>query len=455
LLAAILGTCLGAPAIAADADLAFSDRDTTIRLRVEVTADGQPPETAWAAFLDKLFAHFDRDGDGVLSEAEARRVFPLPLPGGREVVMDFAALDTNRDGKATPAEFRTFYRDRGFTPVTVVAQPAPADVFAVCDALFRHLDRDNDGKLSAAELRQAVALLKRLDEDEDEVLAVSELLGGNRAGGDARPAGLKLVPAAMKAPTATLRLTLGGTPTLVGEGESFRLEAVGSRLRVPGGVCGIALATGDPTAGFRAAKGYYLAQFRAAAGDRPATKQLFEDDPTAQVLAGLFDAADRDGDGNLTRAELESFFDLVELGVGCRVIVTVTDRGRNLFDLFDTDGDGRLDLGELARAGRNLPRELARDAPVERGAVPASYRLTVGRGPVGVAFGPVPFGAAARPKATAAPPARGPAWFRAMDRNGDGFVSAHEFLGPPELFAKLDLDGDGRISVEEAEAAGK
>jgi hypothetical protein len=72
---------------------------------------------------------------------------------------------------------------------------------------------------------------------------------------------------------------------------------------------------------------------------------------------------------------------------------------------------------------------------------------------VAASFGPVPFGSATKPKPLAAPAARGPRWFRAMDRNGDGYVSRLEFLGPPELFAKLDADGDGRISVEEAERA--
>ena len=40
-----------------------------------------------------------------------------------------------------------------------------------------------------------------------------------------------------------------------------------------------------------------------------------------------------------------------------------------------------------------------------------------------------------------------------MDRNGDGDVSLREFLGPIELFRKLDKDGDGLISAEEAAAA--
>src|SRR6185437_4376532 len=41
-------------------------------------------------------------------------------------------------------------------------------------------------------------------------------------------------------------------------------------------------------------------------------------------------------------------------------------------------------------------------------------------------------------------------WFSKMDRNRDGDLSPREFLGTVEDFRKLDTDGDGLISVEEA-----
>ena len=42
-----------------------------------------------------------------------------------------------------------------------------------------------------------------------------------------------------------------------------------------------------------------------------------------------------------------------------------------------------------------------------------------------------------------------------MDRNGDGDVSRREFIGTDEQFKAIDTDGDGLISVEEAEAFDK
>jgi Ca2+-binding EF-hand superfamily protein len=241
----------------------------------------------------------------------------------------------------------------------------------------------------------------------------------------------------------------------VGEaGKGIRVQGQGRghgpfRLELPGAIVTVLDGGETGTARLRAASRFTLAQFKTILGERPAVeKRDLEEDPAAGVLADLFDAADRNGDGKLTLAELEAFLALLEQGVSSQVVLTVTDRGRNLFDALDADGDGRLDLQELGRAGRLLPDGGA--ASVSRDTLPVQVRLGLRRGTPGKSFGPLPLADGTRPPGVAGPP-RGPAWFRAMDRNGDGFVSPREFLGPPDLFRRLDLDGDGLISVDEAE----
>jgi hypothetical protein len=41
-----------------------------------------------------------------------------------------------------------------------------------------------------------------------------------------------------------------------------------------------------------------------------------------------------------------------------------------------------------------------------------------------------------------------------MDFNGDGEVSEREFVGPREVFERIDANRDGGITAQEAEAAG-
>ena len=57
----------------------------------------------------------------------------------------------------------------------VLAQPGFEDRL---DPIAQELDKDNDGELSAAEIKEAAASLKALDENKDGNLTLDELLPG-------------------------------------------------------------------------------------------------------------------------------------------------------------------------------------------------------------------------------------------------------------------------------------
>jgi Ca2+-binding EF-hand superfamily protein len=108
------------------------------------------------------------------------------------------------------------------------------------------------------------------------------------------------------------------------------------------------------------------------------------------------------------------------------------------FATFDLDGDGAIHRNELPR---QFQITLVAGAP--------NY-ASMNRGMMMIR---TPGGGFAPPQPGAAGSSRGPLWFRKMDRNGDGEVSAREFLGSRDDFRRIDANGDGFISLEEAEHA--
>src|SRR5262245_50705061 len=111
--------------------------------------------------------------------------------------------------------------------------------------------------------------------------------------------------------------------------------------------------------------------------------------------------------------------------------------------MLDVNGDGRLGYAELIGTGRLVNSD---------GKLPRQFLLSLGAAPVRTYGGMLvpafpkraPSGSQIAPSASA--------WFTALDRNRDGIVSPREFVGPLVLFAQLDANGDGMISVAEAEA---
>jgi Ca2+-binding EF-hand superfamily protein len=428
-----------------------------LRLRLDVTIDGRPPAAAWDAFLDALFDYFERDGNGSLSRVEVSRMVHLPLPGNRELAMDFIRLDTDGDAQCSRAELKAFCRAHGFGPVVIVAEPpSDADV-RVGRLFFRRLDADGDGKLTRTELRNAPQSLRGFDLNEDEFLERSELgiaADSKIAGGMATHARLSQEDGC----DAALRLDVGaraGPATITRPlAKSMRLVSAASdrlqRLHGPGGRWALSWRAARNLADVQAAGGFLIALFEEARGDRPALRRADIDDNAAlSGLRALFQYADRNGDDLLTRAEIEGYLRLVAAGVRSQLWVRAIDRGPNPFDFLDTDGDGRLSYREQAQASDLLHPDLS-----EIDHLPAQFHLSFG-GPNVRSWGGVPIPAIhkhrAAPANTAAP---APRWFTAMDRNSDGVISPREFLGPPELFRKLDANGDGVITPDEAIRAG-
>lgn len=132
------------------------------------------------------------------------------------------------------------------------------------------------------------------------------------------------------------------------------------------------------------------------------------------------------------RAEVKTAFETAAAGV---VSLTAVSGPVGLFDRLDADRDGQLSVAELRAAKSILAGWSPTDAGVSLVIVP------------GVAKPP------AVPLVRTFAREAGPAWFRALDKNGDGFVSAREFLGTAEQFRTLDADGDGLVSPDEAEKA--
>jgi Ca2+-binding EF-hand superfamily protein len=500
------------PASVRDA-IFFGGGGAPIRIRLHVSIDGKTADAVWNTAMDGLFAQADRDGDGTL-DAKERAAFAAPARNPRELPVfdgnpqpDSLRLTFNtKDEKITRAQFGEAMKAAGRGPVTLRSSAARADSRQLSAALFKHLDRDADGRLSPDELKAARESLAFLDVNEDEYISDAELL--NRAVGqnnrnvvqfpggmrqpqntgdvsdlfffnpDGPPAVKQLLEArggrkatALKPTefggdaatfkgldkdgngsldTTELTAWMSGPPDLdIPLGYANGGTSITVPPKMPPGVAFSFQLSAPPAPDELEKEGEATAaRFKKLAKDGVVEKKAVEGQP---LNLALFQLADRNGDDKVDAAEVETALKALAPLANCRVDVVFADQGSGLFELLDRNGDGRLSPRELVESVAVLGPLAGPDKLVGPNDLLRRFEVHTALDtiPVGVSVGQRIRGGLIDGDP---PPPGAPLWFTKMDRNGDGDVSLREFLGPLDAFKKLDRNGDGLISAAEAVA---
>jgi len=163
----------------------------------------------------------------------------------------------------------------------------------------------------------------------------------------------------------------------------------------------------------------------------------------------LLRVADKDKDGSLTKAEFISGLSPRNTGPAADAPKEESDPGATrprfdpevFFRRIDRNGDGQLSVEELPEPFRGRAvaalQELGRDKN-------GTLSLEEFRKHVGMS---------ARPRLMDVPGAPGnsevPAFFRKLDRNGDGKLSRAELNAAAQLLDEFDVDHDGQLNMAE------
>lgn len=411
------------------------------------------------AINQRLFDLLDADKDGKLSRQE--------LAAG---AVKLAGLDENEDEMLTAAELQgrgvsndydgqvLFAVDgemalpSGKTPIHHVSGQAADD--GLGKRLLRQYGKKDAKVVSRKELGVSPATFEWLDLNKDDALDAKELARFGQLNADAR---------------FTIRLGKRADQQPIVDTDKANDRV---KCQALDGV--VALTMGNMRFDLRGperdenikfnidVKGQYVTQFRMADTD----SNGYLDKPEAEksgFFRAIFGRADADGDGMLYEKELLAYVDGVEAlrqaAERSCLTLTVADEGRGLFERIDTNGDGRLGVRELRLMAKLLDQlDDDKDGKLARGEVPKRYKGSFDLG--SAAGGPSGARAIVLRSGMEAPPTpkaqgKGPAWFRKMDRNRDGDVSLKEWLGTEDEFRAVDTDGDGLISLAEAEAFDK
>ena len=161
-----------------------------------------------------------------------------------------------------------------------------------------------------------------------------------------------------------------------------------------------------------------------------------------------FDQLDADDDGQLTYQEINNQPRGVEPYWAMQVRGRAAEFPDAVFAWLDRDYDWVISEREILAAGDRLRRGDA--GSIEPSDIPDAFVLQLARGDP--AQDDQHFRIVARPSNASQSV---PKWAGHMDINGDGDISAREFIGRIEQFQKIDTNGDGFIDHAEVLEVGQ
>jgi Ca2+-binding EF-hand superfamily protein len=418
----------------------------------------QPDVNNNATSTEAIFKLMDANGDGKLTQSEISAVEKL-----------LATHDADEDECLNMQELAPNLYQQGFgrvRPVQIVqpnGRPAPATVRSqmvvvypagripgtITQQIIKRYDKNDDFELTQAESGFDNQTFKALDKDGNGKLDGEEL-DVWRTGTPDLDLTLSLAP---KAADCVAKLA-----------DEKGAEARGFKLKLgePGRL--VLHVDRQPIDFWAFASGVQLSRqslkqqygylFTQAAGDKDHIVEKDLKGPNAvqfQFVRVMFETADRNGDGKLTKAEFDAYFDLQDSFRNLSLSLTPSVQTPSLFQLLDENHDGRLSVRELRTAWSRLVVLEAPEAKViTRNIIQPAVNLRLSRTFDRFYVNQAQLVIYQNPNQVIVPQ-KGPLWFRKMDRNGDGDVSRSEFIGTKTEFDVIDTDHDDLISLEEAE----
>ncbi len=416
-----------APANNESFDMIYLSEARPVVVRMQLTADGKTLLESWNRFADGLFAKLDADKNGMLDEKELKRLNPtLSLLTGAmaRIPADLQQPVSEALLKVMSREaFGEFLQKNGFGSVRLPplanpqprgqrgfrrgGQPTPDELDK---ALLELLDADKNGKLSVLEFTAGIAILSKLDVDENELINTEELLR--------RPQ----------------------SPFFVSEFDNGMAQQQSPGVEL----AAITRKGSDATLARRMASRY---------GPKPSGGGTSGPAPVPSV----------DGFGPPPAPRPEPT--VRRLG---KKDLKLSDEQ---FGALDQDGDGELDMEELGRFGQNAKQEV--EIAISLGKAASVKVIQTGQSPVKVFPGTRGTDVAIEVPGVRldliAPPTVPSEVFRTslrsryldrfprVDRDGNGYVDRDEAANNDSLFAELftllDRDSDGKIYEKEIVAA--